>query len=141
MIKNIASSAAIYTEHWNDGLPVFLSGDPVISFKRELLNVYDPDTDQKKEIITKQLKNGDFVIFSTRRIWGTMPTMTDRYPFTSQLYKNLLNETSDYREVATFTSYPSLFGITINDDSAEESIQVFDHPTVRIFKNSKKNAL
>ncbi|MBI3576589.1 glycosyltransferase family 39 protein [Candidatus Gottesmanbacteria bacterium] len=141
MFKHIPPDATIYTEHWNDGLPVYLSGGPVIAYKRELLNVYDADTDQKKSTIAKQLENGDFIILSTRRIWGTMPTLADRYPFTSELYRKLLNGESNYKEVATFASYPSLFGITINDDAAEESIQVFDHPTVRIFQKSKKNAL
>ncbi len=136
MIRNIPSTAIIYTEHWNDGLPVFLPDDPVISFQRELLNVYDPDTENKIATLTNQLEKGDFIILSTRRIWGTIPDMSDRYPYTSQLYKDLLNGTSDYKEVARFTSYPSLFGITINDDPAEESIQVFDHPTVRIFKKN-----
>ena len=139
MTKNIPPDTAIYTEHWNDGLPVFLPGDPVVSYNRELLNVYDPDTDQKKEIITKQLAKGDFIILSTRRIWGTMPKLSERYPFTSRLYQKLLNGQSDYKEVATFTSYPSLFGISINDDSAEESVQVFDLPTVKIFQ--KKHTL
>ncbi|MCX6793766.1 MAG: hypothetical protein NTY06_01540, partial [Candidatus Gottesmanbacteria bacterium] len=49
----------------------------------------------------------------------------------------LLDSSLGYKEVATFTSYPQLFGFTINDDGAEESIQVFDHPTVRIFQNTE----
>lgn len=134
--KNISADATIYTEHWNDGLPVFLPGDPVISYKRELLNAYDADTEEKKQIITKQLEQGDYIILSTRRIWGTMPRLSDRYPFTSQFYRKLLNGETDYKEVAKFTSYPSLFGIAINDDAGEESVQVFDHPTVRIFKKT-----
>ncbi|MBU1326793.1 glycosyltransferase family 39 protein [Patescibacteria group bacterium] len=134
---NIPAGSLIYTEHWNDGLPVFLPGDPVIAYKRELLNVYDADTEEKKKTIIKQLERGDYVILSTRRIWGTMPKLTDRYPFTSELYRKLLNGESEYKEVATFTSYPQLFSITINDDAAEESIQVFDHPAVRIFQNTK----
>lgn len=136
MTNNIPSNSVIYTEHWNDGLPVFPPGDAVVSYQRDLLNVYDTDTEDKKKTITKQLAKGDFIILSTRRIWGTMPKLTDRYPFTSELYKKLFNGESDYKEVATFTSYPSLFGITIKDDAAEESIQVFDHPTVRIFQKN-----
>ncbi len=136
IIKNIPATATIYTEHWNDGLPVWLPGDPTVAYKRELLNVYDADTEEKKQIITKQLEKGDYIILSTRRIWGTMPKLTDRYPFTSELYRKLLNGESDYKEIATFTSYPSLFGITVNDDTAEESIQVFDHPKVRIFQKN-----
>lgn len=138
MVKHIPAEAIIYTEHWNDGLPVYTTGSPVINYHRELINSFDLDNDQKKAAITKQLGQGDYLIFSTRRIWGTMPKLTDRYPFTSALYQKILNGETEYKEVASFASYPSLFGITINDDAAEESMQVFDHPTVRIFE--RKNA-
>ncbi len=134
MFEYIPAQTIIYTEHWNDGLPVYLSGQPAVSYHRELINSFDLDTDQKRKTITKQLEQGDYIIFSTRRIWGTMPKLTDRYPFTSALYRKILNGETDYREIAAFSSYPSLFGITVNDDAAEESLQVFDHPTVRIFK-------
>jgi hypothetical protein len=40
-----------------------------------------------------------------------------------------------YTEVATFASPPRLGPLVWNDDGAEETFQVFDHPTVRVFRN------
>lgn len=132
---HIPEGAAVYTEHWNDGLPLDLPIMP--SYHRELLTVYDePDDVTKENYYADKLANGDFILLSTRRIWATMPNLGVKYPVTSVFYKSLLNGTLGYIEVATFTSYPQLFGIQINDDSSEESIQVFDHPTVRIFQNT-----
>lgn len=128
--QNIPNGARIYTEHWNDGLPLEKLTDK--QFQRELLTVYDNDSPQKKEYFADKLSTGDYIILSTRRIWATMPRLSQQYPITSKFYVKLLQGQLGYQEVATFTSYPF-----INDDTAEESIQVFDHPTVRIFKNTQ----
>jgi hypothetical protein len=143
IVNHIPTSALIYSEHWNDGLPLDLPDVP--KYNRELLNVYDdPDNNDKRIYYADKLSAADYIIFSTRRIWATMPNLLQRYPVTSPFYKKLLAGQLGYTEVATFTSYPQLFGIEINDDTAEESVQVFDHPTVRIFENTShltKNAL
>lgn len=142
IVEHIPTNATIYTEHWNDGLPLDLpaqAGLPrVPSYYRELLTVYDvPDDDTKRIYYADKLSVGDYIILSTRRIWATMPGLGEKYPVTSIFYKKLLDGTLGYTEVSRFTSYPQLFGVQINDDTAEESIQVFDHPTVRIFQNTQ----
>lgn len=145
MFTHIPKGAKIYTEHWNDGLPLDLprldvsgkAGLPgAVPFNRELLTVYDQDNGAKKIYYADKLVAGDFIILSTRRMWATMPRLGEKYPLTKLFYQRLLDGSLGYKEVATFTSYPQLFGFTINDDNAEESLQVFDHPTVLIFQNT-----
>lgn len=135
MYDNIRADTSIFTEHWNDGLPLTIPGKKETFFNRDQLTVYDTDNPAKLEYYAENLPRGQYIILSTRRMWATMPRLSKLYPLTSRFYENLQNGQLGYQEVATFTSYPSLFGLTINDDSAEESVQVFDHPTVRIFKN------
>jgi hypothetical protein len=36
--------------------------------------------------------------------------------------------------VKTFKVYPSLLGMTINDDRAEQTFRHFDHPRVYVFQ-------
>lgn len=134
MYQQIAPNTIIFTEHWNDGLPGSVPNMIEVPFNRELLNVYDDDNDAKLVTYEEQLTRGQYIILSTRRIWGTMPRLTKKYPYTSTFYKRLFDGSLGFREVASFTSYPQLFGVSINDDSAEESVQVFDHPTVKIFQ-------
>ena len=133
---NIPGGAQLYTEHWNDGLPIDLPSPK--NFNRETLNVYDEDNTNKQLYYADKLALGDYIILSTRRIWGTMPNLTEKYPLTSLFYRKLLNGELGYTEVATFASYPQLLEWVVNDDSAEESVQVFDHPTVRIFQNTAR---
>ena len=137
---HIPTETLIYTEHWNDGLPLDLPDEVnrVYYDSRELLNVYDePDNEEKKAYYADKLAAGDYILFSTRRIWATMPKLKEKYPVTSFFYERLLRGELGYAEVKRFTSYPKLFGWEVNDDSAEESVQVFDHPTVRIFQNTE----
>lgn len=135
LIQNIPSQATIFTEHWNDGLPLGLPDLPAPNFKRELLTVYDEDNQSKLLYYSNMIPRADFIVLSTRRIWATMPGLTEKYPLTSKFYRKLLNGELGFREVVDFSSYPGLWGIQVNDDTAEESLQVFDHPKVRIFQN------
>lgn len=137
IFQHVPTSAMLYSEHWNDGLPVEVDSIPHQGYNRETLTVYEPDSEAKLTYYLDKLTQGDFIILSTRRIWATMPYLQKKYPLTSQFYEKLLNGSLGYKEEASFTAYPSLFGITINDDASEESIQVFDHPTVRIFQNKE----
>ena len=45
-----------------------------------------------------------------------------------------MDQQAVFELVRTYKVYPSLFGITINDDAAELSFRLFDHPRVFIFK-------
>ena len=51
-----------------------------------------------------------------------------------QYYRDLLAGKLGFAVVKTFKVYPSLFGWTINDDSAEMTFKLFDHPRVFILR-------
>ena len=138
MYQHISENSLIYTEHWNDGLPVTLPGWKTVSLHRELVTPYEQDIETKTDYWADKLSAGDYFIFTTPRISRTMPKLTEKYPITSRVYQRIFSGELGYQEVATFTSYPQLFSISINDDAAEETLSVFDHPTVRIFQNTEK---
>jgi hypothetical protein len=50
-----------------------------------------------------------------------------------QYYKDLFDGRLGFKLVKTFKTYPSLFGLTINDDDAELTFRLFDHPRVFVF--------
>jgi hypothetical protein len=135
--QNIPSNSKIYTEHWDDGLPLNLPGSDRGKYEIEELTIYEPDNDQKIDYYSEKLPKGNYIILSSRRLWGTLINLEEKYPITSYYYKLLFSGKLGYQKVAEFSSYPKILGIQINDDSSEETFQVYDHPTVFIFKKTK----
>jgi len=137
MYTNIPEGSKILTEHWDDGLPVNIKNKNHQLFEIEQLTMYEPDNAQKLIYLADKLIGGEYIVLSTRRLWGTLINLETRYPITSKYYKLLFDEKLGYEKVSEFSSYPELFGYKINDDSAEETVQVYDHPTVIIFAKNK----
>ena len=137
MYENIPPDSVLLREHWDYGLPVPLRDRPVPSFRFEIMNNYDPDTEEKVRDMSRALESGDYLVLASRRLSGTIGRAHDAYPLTSRYYEKLFDGRLGYRPVRTFSSYPALWSFEISDDRAEETFQVFDHPVVRIFKNSE----
>ena len=136
--ENIPPQSVILREHWDYGLPVHLAGRETPPFRFVTMNNYDADTDAKMQAVSGMLAEGDYLIVASRRLSGTIGRAQDQYPLTSGYYRKLFAGLLGYMPVRKFASYPALWGIEINDDGAEETFQVFDHPVVQIFKNSER---
>jgi len=132
---NIPAGSRIYTEHWDDGLPVSSSIFSASQYQSEALTIYDPDNDEKLSYYATKLANGQYIVINSRRLYGTLLRLTKEYPLTSQYYQLLFKGKLGYKQVAQFSSYPQILGISINDDASEETFQVYDHPKVLIFRN------
>lgn len=137
----LPAGSKLLNEHWDDALPLQGTYKIQKQFVMDELKVYDPDTPEKWTVINDQLEKNDYIILSSNRAWGSIPTVPERYPKMTKFYNTLLSGNSDYKKVAEFTSYPSLaylgLPITLNDDWAEEAFTVYDHPKVMIFQRQK----
>lgn len=136
--KNIPTNSKILGEHWDDGLPIAVGSFFPNAYNIEQLTIYEPDNQNKINYYAKKLSTADYIIINSRRLYGTLINLSDKYPITSKYYKLLFANKLGYEKVAEFSSYPKIFGIEINDDQSEETFQVYDHPKVMVFKNGKK---
>lgn len=93
-------------------------------------------------MLSYYLSHSDYYVIGSRRQFGVVMQHTDKFPLTSHFYSKLFSGDLGYALVATFTSYPTLnfgaFTVSFPDDTAEETVQVFDHPTIYIFKNEAR---
>jgi 4-amino-4-deoxy-L-arabinose transferase-like glycosyltransferase len=139
MYRTIPTSAKLLKEHWDDGLPVPLTAElnPGI-IPTEELTIYEPDNSEKIDYYATKLSEGDFLVINSRRLYGTLLYLPEKYPITQRYYQMLFSGALGYTKAAEFTSYPTLLGIEINDDASEETFQVYDHPKVIIFQNTAR---
>ena len=60
----------------------------------------------------------------------------EKYPLTNNYFYLLFAGDLGYTLIYDHASRPSLFGIELPDELADESITVYDHPKVLIFENT-----
>ncbi|MBI4028991.1 MAG: glycosyltransferase family 39 protein [Candidatus Blackburnbacteria bacterium] len=133
--ENIPEGAKILGEHWDDGLPLPLPDNNPSYYSIEQLTIYEPDSSDKIDYYADRLNTADYIIINSRRLYGTLINLPEKYPITSRYYQFLFSDQLGYKKVAEFSSYPQLFGLKIDDDKSEETFQVYDHPKVIIFSN------
>jgi len=142
--NNIPTHSILLTESWDDGLPLPIFDMSAKAYVPQQLPVFDPDTQQKWDKMNALLTQGNYLILSSNRGYGSIPTVPERFPKMKQFYQNLFAGKTAYKEIAQFTSYPSLtylgIPLTIPDDAAEEAFTVYDHPKVIIFKNENNHS-
>ncbi|MGE5252079.1 MAG: DUF2298 domain-containing protein, partial [Bacteroidota bacterium] len=141
MYQNIPAGSTLANEHWDDWLPIGgVDGKTAYGnggvFKSVEMKNYEDDTPQKLQQMVANLSQADYIVLSSNRLYGSIPRLPVRYPLTSRYYALLFAGKLGFERVAEFTSYPSLFGIQIPDQVAEESFSVYDHPRVQIFKKT-----
>ena len=74
------------------------------------------------------LEKADYIFVPSRRIFTNH--LKDKYPLLSGYYKKLFSGESGFEKVIEFSA-------GINDEQAEETWTVFDHPVIRIYKKVK----
>lgn len=137
--SNIPAGRVIAVEHWDDALPLMITGYNR-SYQFVELPVFAPDTEEKWQIMNDSLSKADYYILSSNRGYGSIGKVADRFPKMSQYYVDLFAERTDFELEAEFNSYPSLclpivnLCLPFNDQWIDEAFSVYDHPRVLIFK-------
>tara|TARA_B100001750_G_scaffold247797_1_gene274905 strand:- start:3189 stop:7598 length:4410 start_codon:yes stop_codon:yes gene_type:complete len=172
--QNVSTGSVILMEHWEEGLPNLhgyiagCRGDDSDYFS--CMKMYDsdqtiyPSGKSKIELVASQLSNADYLVFFSNRLYGTIPRLESKYPYSSIYYRALFAGQLGYSLEHYEQTHPSFFGLTFSNDTfsrpnldppdlisssvestftlnmgyADESFDVYDHPTVLILKNKDK---
>ncbi len=155
---NVPVGTAMAAEHWEEGIP------ELGRYRVLTLPMYDEDTYIKKQQVLDILQEVDYVIFYSNRLYGTIPRLQERYPLTTRYYQLLFSGQLGFEPAYSATSYPSLAGVTLVDDTfsrpglpvpqfpgsleaapwslnlgyADESFTAYDHPKVMAFKKVRR---
>jgi len=140
--RNVPPGSTLALEHWDDDLPLSraVDGRPrnIGEYQTLKMGLYEWDDEEKFRHIVESLQEADYVILTSNRLYGSIPRLPWRYPVTTRYYELLFEEQLGFELLGTFTSYPSLFAISVNDDAADESFTVYDHPKVLIFGKTRQ---
>jgi YYY domain-containing protein len=88
------------------------------------------------EGLLDQLDRADYITLTSNRVYDSTSRLRMRYPALMRYYNTLFSGELGFRLAAEITSYPSLLGVEIPDQSAEEAFHVYDHPRVLIFEKT-----
>ena len=123
--ENIPSNSVLAMEHWEEGLP------NLHSYPRITLQLYDPDdvpiqytnhdgftvVGSKAEHLANALGNTDYVIFFSNRLYGSIPTLPDRYPLSARYYKLLFAGDLGFEVEYVAESHPNFLGVHFVHDT------------------------
>jgi hypothetical protein len=134
------------TNFYDDYVPWGLPGRPNVErdngFHLVTLDtynyLYDKDqklTDaQKRAYIADRMSRADWFVTDDTFLQFYQHLPASRYGVVKQFYADLFAGRLGFALDQSFKVYPSLFGHEINDDSAELTFRLFDHPRVFIFR-------
>jgi len=137
---NVPPGSTVANEMWDDPIPLRIDGKDGFAagmYTGIDMQPYWEDTPEKLENLLQWLDQTDYIFLTSNRLYASIPRLPMRFPLTTEYYRLLFAEELGFERVRTFTSYPQLFGVEFNDDQAEESLTVYDHPKVIIFKKTR----
>ena len=137
--EHIPSGNSIAVEHWDDRLPMQTSN----AYNFLELTLYDqPDDELKWSIINEKIESADYIIIASNRLYVPIQKLSDCqqykvcFPQASMYYRELFSGELGFKKVAEFSSFPTIpfINLKIDDQGADESFTVYDHPKIIIFK-------
>jgi 4-amino-4-deoxy-L-arabinose transferase-like glycosyltransferase len=90
----------------------------------------------KRAYIASRLEKVDYIVMDDTYVQFYQHLPADQHGAVKQYYEDLFAGRLGFQLMRTFKVYPSLFGIKINDDAAELTFRLFDHPRVFVFARS-----
>ncbi len=144
VMEHIPPGARITFEEWDDPLPMnIFPNDPWGTMYQGIkTRPYAMDEPQKyygngvEFGLLDQLDEADYITLTSNRVYGSTKNLPMRYPALQRYYAGLFDGSLGFELVADITSYPTLLGIPIPTQSADESFTVYDHPRVLIFRKT-----
>jgi 4-amino-4-deoxy-L-arabinose transferase-like glycosyltransferase len=100
--------------------------------------LYDRDRtqDAKRAYIGSRLAQADYIVMDDTYLQFYRHLAPAGHAAVKQYYDDLFAGRLGFELMKTFKVYPSLFGVPINDDRAELTFRLFDHPRVFIFRRT-----
>jgi hypothetical protein len=148
--REVSAGSILAVEHWDTALPLPLDVGGktrhIEEYDVRVLPLYDePDDDAKWERVALDLAESDFLIIASRRLYGSIPRLQERYPVTTRYYEMLITGDLGFELAGEFSQEPVWLNPRLPPlpDPApallwpDESFVVYDHPRTLVFRNAE----
>jgi dolichyl-phosphate-mannose-protein mannosyltransferase len=97
--------------------------------------LYNPGRtdEERRRYIESRLALADWIVMDDTFLQFYQHLPRSQFGVVKDYYRDLFAGRLGFQLVKTFKVYPSLFGYKINDDGAELTFRLFDHPKVFVF--------
>jgi len=92
---------------------------------------------EKRGYIERRLAGADYILMDDTFMELYAHLSGPEYEVVKQYYEDLFNDRLGFQLVLHLKTAPSLFGLSINDEHAEFTFSLFDHPEIFLFKRTQ----
>jgi hypothetical protein len=92
--------------------------------------------DQKRAYIAERVAKAEWIVIDDTYVQFYDHLPETQHAVVKQYYRDLFAGRLGFEMVRTFKVFPSIFGHDVNDDSAELTFRLFDHPRIFIFRRT-----
>jgi len=129
--QNIDSTATIFSEAGNVVNIPLNSSINTINF-----DFYNLDSDPDlQEQLPQHILNSDYILVPSRRMFKNQAN--SNFPSSYRYYQALANGSLGFNQIKLFSVFPYF----INQENAEETFTVFDHPIIRLYQKTTSHDL
>ncbi len=136
--ENVPDGTRVLEQDWDEGFPFSFPGQPAERYPTVMFGFYEEDSPAKMAKLARELAVADRVVLQTKRLYGAVTRAPDKFPFTNRAFRLLFAGDLGFTLTKSVASRPSLFGLDLPDELADESLSVYDHPKILIFENREK---
>jgi hypothetical protein len=147
--RHVPAGTSLAVEEWDTPLPLPVDRDGrprrIEEFRLRTLALYaEPDAVDKWSQIAQDLAASDYLIIASRRLYGSIPRLSGRYPVATRYYSLLFTGELGFQVEGEFTRGPAWLNPRIGPLGGavpaflqpDESFLVYDHPRVLVFRNA-----
>ena len=135
---HVPEGARVLEQDWDEGFPFSFPGRPAERYKIVTFGFYENDSPEKMAKLARELAGTDWVVLQTKRLYGAVTRAPEKFPLTNRAFRLLFAGDLGYTLAREVASRPSLLGIQVPDELADESFTVYDHPKVLFFENTRR---
>jgi hypothetical protein len=149
--EHVPAGSSLAVEDWDTALPLPLDirGQPrrIEEYGVRLLPVYEePDGAAKAQALADALAQADYVVIASRRAYGALGRLPERYPITGGYYRQLFAGELGFSLEAEFIRGPAWLNPPVSPVSGaaprwllpDESFVVYDHPRTMVWRNEER---